>query len=232
VHFSALHSFVTLSEQIYHLFNMLFVGRWLSFLVSVVVALLFVSSVYEYQSSAVRSRPQIWKAKEPSPFWSDTQLDSNDSHEDPGIIEDQVHSSIQPHTKPPPPFSRLRPQGLKDSKSFVSVDEYMGDILRWERPNEREGHWPPYKDFINRDYDPNRWEGFQLYVKLLSFKAHFAHDNAGNVGTMPTQGTVNSLILIRRLSDFILHILTINPRHIERNTRGSLSLVPDQEALH
>jgi hypothetical protein len=41
-------------------------------------------------------------------------------------------------------------------------DEYMKDILDWERPKHKNGHWPPYEDFSHKDYDPNRWEGFKL----------------------------------------------------------------------
>ena len=42
----------------------------------------------------------------------------------------------------------------------VDVKEYMADILKWEPPKTDEEHWPPYDDFRDKDYDPNRWEGF------------------------------------------------------------------------
>src|SRR4051812_26483035 len=29
------------------------------------------------------------------------------------------------------------------------TEEYMRDMLIWERPENRDGHWPPYKDFID-----------------------------------------------------------------------------------
>ncbi|RDI84453.1 hypothetical protein Vi05172_g5720 [Venturia inaequalis] len=44
----------------------------------------------------------------------------------------------------------------------VEREEYMQDILDWSRPEHRNGHWPPYEDYIDKDYDPNRWEGFKL----------------------------------------------------------------------
>jgi hypothetical protein len=44
----------------------------------------------------------------------------------------------------------------------VPQDEYMRDILDWERPRHKNGHWPPYEDFEHKDYDPNRWEAFGL----------------------------------------------------------------------
>lgn len=42
----------------------------------------------------------------------------------------------------------------------IDVKEYMDAILNWERPMNQDGHWPPYRDFVGQDYDPNRWEGF------------------------------------------------------------------------
>jgi hypothetical protein len=44
----------------------------------------------------------------------------------------------------------------------IPHDEYMRDILDWERPKHKNGHWPPYEDFVHKDYDPNRWEAFKL----------------------------------------------------------------------
>jgi hypothetical protein len=48
----------------------------------------------------------------------------------------------------------------------VDHDEYMKDILDWERPKHKNGHWPPYEDFVLKDYDPNRWEAFKTCVDL------------------------------------------------------------------
>src|SRR5436190_23890095 len=28
------------------------------------------------------------------------------------------------------------------------VEEYMKDMLIWQRPENKDGHWPPYQDFI------------------------------------------------------------------------------------
>lgn len=41
--------------------------------------------------------------------------------------------------------------------------DYMKKMLDWERPTGA-GHWPPYNDFVNTDYDPNRWEAFDMFV--------------------------------------------------------------------
>ncbi|KAF2673482.1 hypothetical protein BT63DRAFT_368044 [Microthyrium microscopicum] len=40
------------------------------------------------------------------------------------------------------------------------MDEYMKDILKWQKPKDKDRHWPQYSDFDGKDYDPNRWEGF------------------------------------------------------------------------
>lgn len=45
-------------------------------------------------------------------------------------------------------------------KNGIDMDEYMKDILKWQRPRDKDGHWPQYSAFDGRDYDPNRWEGF------------------------------------------------------------------------
>lgn len=35
------------------------------------------------------------------------------------------------------------------------------DLLKaWTPPNPHPNHWPPYEWYVNQDYDPNRWEGF------------------------------------------------------------------------
>ncbi|KAF2646929.1 hypothetical protein P280DRAFT_21741 [Massarina eburnea CBS 473.64] len=39
--------------------------------------------------------------------------------------------------------------------------EYMKKMLNWPRPNWS-GHWPPFGDYINTEYDPNRWENFPM----------------------------------------------------------------------
>jgi hypothetical protein len=48
-----------------------------------------------------------------------------------------------------------------EGKPVIRNDEYMRDILKWDRPMmEKEGQWPLYKDFAGKDYDSYRWEGF------------------------------------------------------------------------
>ena len=48
-----------------------------------------------------------------------------------------------------------------DNSQPQDLKAYMEEMLDWNRPN-KQGHWPPYEDYINRSYDPNRWEEFDL----------------------------------------------------------------------
>jgi hypothetical protein len=140
---------------------MLFFGRSLNFFVAVVVALLFVSSLYEYNESSSSLPPKIWKSKESSYPNSSRQPDLEYGYQDSDIIDEQIPSESSTLGRPPSPYGRFKPvKGKQESKWSVAFDEYMRDILKWDRPNEKDGHWPPYRDFKNRDYDPNRWEGF------------------------------------------------------------------------
>lgn len=52
------------------------------------------------------------------------------------------------HIAPP----TLQPTDLK---------EYMESMLDWSRPTW-DGHWPPFRDYVDKGYDPNRWEQFDM----------------------------------------------------------------------
>ena len=42
------------------------------------------------------------------------------------------------------------------------LKNYVKNILsRWGRPTWN-GHWPPFADYVDKEYDPNRWEKFPL----------------------------------------------------------------------
>jgi hypothetical protein len=57
------------------------------------------------------------------------------------------------------PWTADKPQS-RHSQKTIQIDEYMRDMLKWERPKDKEDHWPQYSAFEGRDYDVNRWEGF------------------------------------------------------------------------
>jgi hypothetical protein len=52
------------------------------------------------------------------------------------------------HVAPP----TLQPKDLK---------HYMESMLDWSRPTW-DGHWPPFRDYVDKKYDPNRWEQFDM----------------------------------------------------------------------
>lgn len=39
-------------------------------------------------------------------------------------------------------------------------------LIQW-KPAKTKDHWPGFDDYKNKDYDPNRWEGFEWYCALL-----------------------------------------------------------------
>jgi len=41
----------------------------------------------------------------------------------------------------------------------TNLKEYMKEMLDWDRPSWQ-GHWPPFQDYVDKAYDPNRWERF------------------------------------------------------------------------
>lgn len=43
----------------------------------------------------------------------------------------------------------------------TNMAEYMKKMLKWSRPSW-DGHWPPFNDYIDKAYDPNRWEQFDM----------------------------------------------------------------------
>ncbi|KAL5401368.1 hypothetical protein PMIN06_011844 [Paraphaeosphaeria minitans] len=49
--------------------------------------------------------------------------------------------------------------------------KYMEGMLDWNRPSWV-GHWPPFEDYIGRDYDPNRWEEFELDNRFYTAGHH------------------------------------------------------------
>jgi hypothetical protein len=43
----------------------------------------------------------------------------------------------------------------------MDMKEYMQSMLDWARPTW-DGHWPPFRDYVDKKYDPNRWEQFDM----------------------------------------------------------------------
>jgi hypothetical protein len=53
--------------------------------------------------------------------------------------------------------------GVEDRNRTVVMDwkAYLKGMLDWPRPSWT-GHWPPFGDYVGKEYDPNRWEEFKL----------------------------------------------------------------------
>lgn len=47
--------------------------------------------------------------------------------------------------------------------SYKELQAKIQEFIQWDRPNKG-GHWPGYGDYVDKDYDPNRWEGLPMYV--------------------------------------------------------------------
>ncbi|OCK82188.1 hypothetical protein K432DRAFT_349527 [Lepidopterella palustris CBS 459.81] len=45
----------------------------------------------------------------------------------------------------------------------TNIYEYMKEMLKWNRPNGMgTHHWPHYQEYETKEYDPNRWEAFDM----------------------------------------------------------------------
>lgn len=62
-------------------------------------------------------------------------------------------------------------QETQSSSPRSRLDIEMQELLTWDPPIDKPKHYPPYDAYSNRDFDPNRWEGFEEYV----------HDHASGI---------------------------------------------------
>lgn len=53
--------------------------------------------------------------------------------------------------------------------SYKELQAKIKEFIQWDRP-DKGGHWPGYGDYVDKDYDPNRWEGLPMYVAKLDMK--------------------------------------------------------------
>ena len=96
---------------------------------------------------------------------------------------DAKHPTSQTVTIPPPamvPIPEVKPTesyppwvtAPSRTASFIpptprpsNMKEYMKKMLKWSRPSW-DGHWPPFQEYVNKAYDPNRWEAFDMWVMI------------------------------------------------------------------
>ncbi|KAJ4346889.1 uncharacterized protein N0V89_010822 [Didymosphaeria variabile] len=72
----------------------------------------------------------------------------------------QESHALQNNTTPSAPWRTVQEKGSRlDYEDLKAGMEkiYMEEMLDWIRPNW-EGHWPPFSDYVDQEYDPNRWE--------------------------------------------------------------------------
>jgi hypothetical protein len=73
-----------------------------------------------------------------------------------------VHKDKPTGSHPPWVTDPARTEPIAPTFSRPSnMKEYMKKMLKWSRPSW-DGHWPPFQDYINKAYDPNRWEQFEM----------------------------------------------------------------------
>ena len=73
------------------------------------------------------------------------------------MLESSSTELTKPTVTPPTKTLILSPPTPRSS----DVKDYLRTMLKWNRPTW-EGHWPAYKDYEHKDYDPNRWEEFDM----------------------------------------------------------------------
>ena len=62
--------------------------------------------------------------------------------------------------KPEETTAAPKPSPPKNPFPRNRVSQELQTFLSWEPPAGRDQHYPSYYDYKDRDYDPNRWEGF------------------------------------------------------------------------
>lgn len=76
-------------------------------------------------------------------------------------------STVVPEDEEP---SKVTPPWVSDSSKGSPLDytpkptdlkKYLREMLNWNRPSWN-GHWPPFNDYVDKEYDPNRWEQFDM----------------------------------------------------------------------
>lgn len=75
------------------------------------------------------------------------------------------HSPVAPpsesaSTSPTASGSTTKITPLQHS-SYSEIQAKIKDFIQWDRPNTP-NHWPGFGDYVDQDYDPNRWEGLPM----------------------------------------------------------------------
>lgn len=73
------------------------------------------------------------------------------------VVESEPTKSYPPWVTAPSRTAAFIPPTPRPT----NMKEYMKKMLKWARPSW-DGHWPPFGDYVDKAYDPNRWEQFDL----------------------------------------------------------------------
>ena len=74
--------------------------------------------------------------------------------------------------------------------SYKELQAKIKEFIQWNRP-EKGGHWPGYGDYVDKDYDPNRWEGLPMYAFELKMNQTLTDLHLGT--SITTQATASSI---------------------------------------
>ena len=66
--------------------------------------------------------------------------------------------------------------------------ESLQSMLKWDRPTW-DGHWPPFRDYVDKAYDPNRWEQFDMSVMRFLL---WVEQPLTTLGTIASTGRVTT----------------------------------------
>jgi hypothetical protein len=70
--------------------------------------------------------------------------------------------------------------------SHKELQAKIKEFIQWDPPDKGD-HWPGYGDYVDKDYDPNRWEGLPMYAAKLDTSHSFTDLNPGtSIITQPT----------------------------------------------
>lgn len=123
-----------------------------------------------HESHEPQSKPEdAWQHALPKPGANPSPAQSQQATSAAKVIPPPMQASRTP-TPESKPTKALPPWVTAPSRtgSFIpptpqptNMKEYLKKMLKWPRPSW-DGHWPPFQDYVDKAYDPNRWEQFDM----------------------------------------------------------------------
>jgi hypothetical protein len=70
--------------------------------------------------------------------------------------------------------------------SYKELQAKIKEFIKWDRP-EKADHWPGYDTYVDKAYDPNRWEGLPMYASNPDMEYTLTDSYLGtSITTQPT----------------------------------------------